>query len=88
MYLQIEAIMAGKKKGIPHIAVDTCKGCGLCVSVCPGSVLRMNTAVVNAKGYNPVVVEAVEKCIACISCALICPDVAISIEQIAGKPEG
>lgn len=79
--------MARKKKGIPHISADSCKGCGLCVSVCPGSVLNLDTAAVNAKGYNPAVVGAVEKCIACISCALICPDVAISVEEIAGRKE-
>ena len=32
---------------------DRCKGCGLCVSVCPKQVLELNKAKLNRKGYNP-----------------------------------
>lgn len=79
--------MAGRK-GIPHIAVDRCKGCGLCVAVCPRSVLAMSEAGVNAKGYQPATVTAPEKCIGCISCGLICPDVVITIERVSSRQEG
>ena len=74
-------------KGIPHIATDDCKGCGLCVFICPESVLSINSAEVNLKGYNPTFVESRDQCIACISCALMCPDIAISVERITGKKE-
>ncbi|RZW20129.1 MAG: hypothetical protein EX260_06950, partial [Desulfobulbaceae bacterium] len=30
------------RRGIPHIAVERCKGCGLCVSVCPEAVLSID----------------------------------------------
>ncbi len=73
--------MAGKR-GIPHIAVDSCKGCGLCVSVCPEAVLTIDESHVNLKGYYPVTVESVENCIGCLSCALICPDVTFTIELL------
>ena len=73
--------MAGKR-GIPHIAVDSCKGCGLCVSVCPESVLSIDTAGVNLLGYYPATVDSGEKCQGCLSCALICPDVAFTIELV------
>ena len=79
--IDTEAGMAGRR-GIPHIAVDSCKGCGLCVSVCLESVLTIDAARVNRKGYYPVSVEAAEKCIACLSCALICPDVVFTIERV------
>lgn len=82
-----EVVMAGRR-GIPHIAVDSCKGCALCVSVCPESVLTIDDARVNLKGYYPVSVEAVENCIACLSCALICPDVVFTIERVVDRQEG
>jgi len=80
----MEAGMAGRR-GIPHIAVDSCKGCGLCISVCPESILTIDAARVNLKGYYPVSVETVENCMACLNCALICPDVAITIERIVDQ---
>ncbi len=82
----MEVIMAGRK-GIPHIAVEYCKGCGLCVSVCPESVLAANGAAINSQGYRPVSVKAGESCKACLSCALICPDIAITIERVARQKE-
>ena len=79
--------MAGRR-AIPHIAADSCKGCGLCVSVCPENVLAIETAQVNLKGYFPVSVTAEEDCIGCLSCALICPDVVFTIERIVDHQEG
>jgi 2-oxoglutarate ferredoxin oxidoreductase subunit delta len=73
--------MAGRQ-GIPHIAVDSCKGCGLCVSVCPEGVLIIDESSLNIKGYNPAAVVSVENCIGCLSCALICPDVSFTIELL------
>ena len=82
-----EATMASSR-GIPHIAVDSCKGCGLCVFFCPESVLAIDSTAVNVKGYHPATVAAADRCIACISCALICPDVAITVERFAKQTEG
>lgn len=79
--------MAGKK-GIPHIAIDSCKGCGLCVSVCPGAVLAIDGSRVNVKGYNPAYAQSPDKCIGCTSCALICPDVVITIKSVVKEKEG
>ncbi len=78
--------MAGQK-GVPHIAVDRCKGCGLCVSVCPQSILVISGGGVNVKGYQPVSVTEVDKCIGCTNCGLICPDVVITIERVPVKRE-
>ncbi len=63
------------------ILEDTCKGCGLCVRACPNGVLAIAKSHLNAKGYYPAEVVKQEDCIACRSCALTCPDVAIRIEK-------
>lgn len=60
---------------------DLCKGCGLCVTVCPKKIISLDTSVLNKKGYHPAVVTDAEKCIACAFCATICPDVVIKVEK-------
>ena len=61
---------------------EICKGCGLCVSVCPKSVLYINKEVANAAGYYPSTVNKQDDCIGCQSCVRMCPEVAIRIEKI------
>lgn len=63
------------------ISNDVCKGCGLCVSVCPKKIVVIDRGRLNAKGYNPATVEDMEKCIACAMCAMMCPDSAIKVEK-------
>ena len=63
------------------IAENVCKGCGLCVEVCPKGILALNTDKLNAKGYHPVCVTDEEKCIGCASCARMCPDVVFTVER-------
>ncbi|MBE6689045.1 MAG: 4Fe-4S dicluster domain-containing protein [Ruminococcaceae bacterium] len=60
---------------------DLCKGCGLCVSVCPKKIISLDTSALNKKGYHPAVITDAEKCIACAFCATICPDVVIKVEK-------
>ena len=71
-----------KTAGKVHIVTDRCKGCGLCVAVCPRSVLAIEASGLNAKGYQPAMAVQPERCIGCASCALICPDVVISVERL------
>ena len=52
----------------------------LCVSVCPKKVLEEEKKV-NERGVHCVVVKALEECIACGLCAIMCPDCAIEIED-------
>jgi 2-oxoglutarate ferredoxin oxidoreductase subunit delta len=60
------------------IESDRCKGCGLCVAVCPKNVLELAKEV-NAKGYFPAYQARPEDCIKCAICCSMCPDVAITI---------
>lgn len=61
---------------------ERCKGCGLCVTVCPKDVLEIATAV-SPKGYFPVFQARPDDCIFCATCCRMCPDVAITITETA-----
>ena len=66
---------------------DRCKGCGLCVTVCPQNVLEIGTEM-NTKGYFPAHQARPEDCVFCAICCTMCPDVAITINEIAEKAAG
>lgn len=59
---------------------ERCKGCKLCVEVCPRKIVVM-TDEVNNKGYHAAGVTDMEKCTGCAFCATICPDCAIEVEK-------
>ena len=67
-----------------HIDQEQCKGCGLCVIVCPKNVLEMSDEV-SAKGYFPAYQARPEDCIYCALCCTMCPDVAITITETVEK---
>ncbi|MBO5851942.1 MAG: 4Fe-4S binding protein [Clostridia bacterium] len=60
---------------------EKCKGCGLCVDVCPKGVLALSQNVINSKGHHPVEAVKPEACIACGFCATMCPDCIIKVER-------
>lgn len=60
---------------------ERCKGCDLCVSVCPKKILRLSPDEINAKGYSPAECIDQDECIACGFCFTICPDFAITIND-------
>jgi 2-oxoglutarate ferredoxin oxidoreductase subunit delta len=70
-----------------RIVVDAerCKGCALCVSVCPQGVLALSERF-NAAGYHPVRLVDAAGCTGCVLCALVCPDVAISVYRQRKAP--
>jgi len=60
------------------IDADRCKGCGLCIEVCPKKILKLSEKV-NKKGMKSVLCINEAECISCASCAIMCPDCAITI---------
>jgi len=74
-----------KKTKTGKITIDRelCKGCQLCISVCPQHLIAVSSKL-NQKGYSPA--EFIEdptsderRCTACATCATICPDIAIEV---------
>ena len=55
-----------------------CKGCRLCVGVCPGKAIEPLTEI-NKKGYEIIRIDE-ETCIGCGQCYKICPDYVFTIE--------
>jgi len=58
-----------------------CKGCALCVDICPEGILQLDNEIITQKGYHPAMCVDDTACTGCLSCALMCPDVAITIER-------
>ena len=58
-----------------------CKGCELCMTVCPKHIIKMDENTITAKGYHPAYVTDPEECTGCASCAIMCPDSAITVER-------
>ena len=58
---------------------DRCKGCNLCVSVCPKKIIVLNKDKLNQKGFHPAGVEEMDACIGCAFCAVMCPDNVIEV---------
>ncbi len=60
---------------------DACKGCGLCVTVCPKNIVVLSKTHINAKGYNPMEITDMSLCIGCANCAKTCPDFVLTVEK-------
>ena len=69
---------------------NLCKGCALCVEVCPKKIIHLQQDKLNAKGYTPAYIseEDMEKCIACAFCGMMCPDSAIVVEKQNATKKG
>jgi 2-oxoglutarate ferredoxin oxidoreductase subunit delta len=57
---------------------EECKGCELCITACPRSVLVMSEDF-NRSGYHYSIYRNREKCNSCTFCATICPDACIEV---------
>lgn len=64
-------------KGTVVIDTEKCKGCAVCLSACPNTVIALSSKV-NGKGYN--YLEMVnDSCTGCTNCAIVCPDGVITV---------
>ena len=73
-------------KGRVIIDEDRCKGCSLCTAACAQGVLVMALDRLNAHGYHPVQVGALQRCTGCGMCAVICPEVCFTVYRAAKRP--
>ena len=61
------------------IDTDRCKGCELCIGVCPPGVLALDPTIVNRLGHHPVRLVDAAGCTSCALCARICPDAVFTV---------
>jgi len=66
------ASQTGRSRGMVVISAEDCKGCSLCVEVCPPQVLRISE-VLNRMGYHPVEYLGSD-CTGCGVCFYVCPE--------------
>ncbi len=64
------------------ISIDNslCKGCEICLAICPKNVYGISK---KRNSYGSAMPEAVmeSECIACRLCERLCPDAAINVEE-------
>ena len=67
------------------IVEERCKGCYLCLTVCPKGIIGPASHISHT-GYTPAVVieEKANECSGCLACAIMCPDTAISVYRRNG----
>lgn len=68
-----------QKRYIVKVSSDCCKGCQLCITVCPKKVLGLSKTL-NSKGHHHADAVRLSDCIGCLQCAEVCPDAAIEID--------
>lgn len=68
---------------MPKVTIrqEKCKGCALCVTVCPKKIIFISDEKINEKGFHPAEAGDNEQCIGCCFCATVCPDCVIKIEK-------
>ena len=71
-------------KGYIEIDQEFCKGCMLCIEVCPKDLISLSNGL-NLNGYHPAYFtegnarKEKRQCTGCSMCAILCPEVAIEV---------
>ena len=79
-----EAVKIDKSKlpkGFIEILEEECKGCALCVDVCPQDLLYLSDHI-NPRGHRYVQQLDPEKCTGCSLCYIQCPSSAIVVYRL------
>jgi 2-oxoglutarate ferredoxin oxidoreductase subunit delta len=74
------------KKNELKVIPAYCKGCGLCVDICPTGTLQLEDNIESKFGVS-VRVDAADYCIGCKMCEFRCPDFAIFVNYDQEKSE-
>ncbi|MFC2172809.1 ferredoxin family protein [Acidobacteriota bacterium] len=80
------AIPKRKRKYRIDINQRWCKGCYICLEICPKKVFD-NSGEVTRRGFRQIRTALPGQCTGCLLCELLCPDVAIRITQKDGIPD-
>lgn len=72
-------VTRSKEKDYYHFP-SHCKGCALCIEKCPVKALSWSKEKINYFGA-PVPKVDIDKCISCLICEQICPDMAIKVDK-------
>jgi len=74
-------------KGRILIEDALCKGCELCITVCPKDLIEMAQDRFTPKGYHPaILVDPGGECTGCAICSVICPEAAITVYRLVPAP--
>ncbi len=68
-------------KAIVEITGEKCKGCAVCVVVCPRGCIQLELTTFNANGFHPAKFTyhgTKGDCNACGLCYMVCPDYAVT----------
>ena len=70
------------KKKIESIYIDEkfCKGCDICIELCPKDVFTVSPKI-NSRGYYVPLTTYLETCNVCKICELVCPEMAIILHE-------
>lgn len=63
-----------------QINKDACKGCGICITMCPVKILAFSDEL-NKRGVRFPKITQEEKCTKCENCMIYCPDFAVVVNK-------
>lgn len=68
-----------KKTFTVTMNIKWCKGCEICVAVCPKKVFSKSRKISSAGYFCPEIKD--ELCSGCRQCELLCPDQALKVDE-------